>query len=60
MDGCVDLYGKESKTTRLGCDSFLVLILVVGGFRGNVQGGRGEILATDTAFLLMSSWGRYG
>ena len=50
MDGCVDHHGKESKTTRLGCDSFLVLILVVGGFRGNVQGGRGEINATDTAF----------
>ena len=41
MDGCVDHHGKESKTTRLGCDSFLVLILVVGGFRGNVQGGKG-------------------
>ena len=52
MDGCVDHHGKESKTTRLGCDSFWVLILVVGDFRGNV--------ATDTAFLLMSSWGRYG
>ena len=41
MDGCVDHHGKESKTTRLGCDSFLIFILVVGGFRGNVQGGRG-------------------
>ena len=41
MDGCVDHHGKESKTTRLGCNSFSVFILVVGGFRGNVQGGRG-------------------
>ena len=38
----------------------LVFILVVGGFEGMSGGGGGGIIATDTAYVLMSSWGRYG
>ena len=51
MNGWLRRPPRQSKTTRLEYDSFLVFILVVGGFRGNVQGGRGGDTCNGYGFL---------